>query len=161
MGIKTQKMSSPLSLPYIWLTLSPFQSAFTGHTSCCELNVKDPDRPLPWRSTLASGGGAQGQCTPTAGLPPKYTPADPRQEMIVLCLFHLWSGSEDLTLKESSFHVIWKQVSRVTFYCYILILNFWLLSQPSRVCVKLSKFENLPHKNIKWQFHLKILTSQI
>ena len=91
----------------------------------------------------------------------KYTPADPRQEMIVLCLFHLWPGSEDLTLKESSFHVIWKQVSRVTFYCYILILNFWLLSQPSRVCVKLSKFENLPHKNIKWQFHLKILTSQI
>ena len=64
--------------------------------------------------------------TPAAGLPPKYTPADPRQEMIVLCLFHLWSGSEDLTLKESSFHVIWKQVSRVTFYCYILILNFWL-----------------------------------
>ena len=38
------------------------QSAFTGHTLCCELNVKDPDRPLPWRSTLASGGGAQGQC---------------------------------------------------------------------------------------------------
>lgn len=38
------------------------QSAFTEHTSCCELNVKDPDRSLPWRSTLASGGGAQGQC---------------------------------------------------------------------------------------------------
>ena len=62
--------------------------------------------------------------TPAAGLPPKYTPADPRQEMIVLCLFHLWSGSEELILKESSFHVIWKQVSRVTVYCYILILNF-------------------------------------
>ena len=38
------------------------QSAFTEHTSCCELNVKDTDRSLPWRSTLASGRGAQGQC---------------------------------------------------------------------------------------------------
>ena len=99
--------------------------------------------------------------TPAAGLLPKYIPADPRQEMIVLCLFHLWSGSEELILKESSFHAIWKQVSRVTVYCYILILNFWLLSQPPRACVKLSKLENFPHKNIKWQFHLKILTSQI
>ncbi|KAI4540273.1 hypothetical protein MG293_009314 [Ovis ammon polii] len=62
--------------------------------------------------------------TPAAGLPPKYTPADPRQETTVLCLFPLWSGSEELILKESSFHVIWKQVSRVTVYCYILILNF-------------------------------------
>ena len=46
----------------------------------------------------------------------KYTPADPRQEMVVLRLLHLWSGSEDLILNKSSFYVIWKQVSRVTFY---------------------------------------------
>ena len=46
----------------------------------------------------------------------KYTPADPRQEMVVLWLLHLWSGSEDLILNKSSFYVIWKQVSRVTFY---------------------------------------------
>nr|XP_042108834.1 CMRF35-like molecule 2 [Ovis aries] len=51
--------------------------------------------------------------TPAAGLPPKYTPADPRQEMTVLCLLPLWSGSEELILKESSFHVIGKQVSRI------------------------------------------------
>ena len=56
----------------------------------------------------------------------KYTPADPRQEMVVLRLLHLWSGSEDLILKESSLHVIWKQMSRVIFYWYILLLNFWL-----------------------------------
>ena len=46
----------------------------------------------------------------------KYTPADPRQEMVVLRLLPLWSGSEDLILKESSLQVIWKQVSRVVFY---------------------------------------------
>ena len=46
----------------------------------------------------------------------KYTPADPRQEMVVLRLLHLWSGSEDLILNKSSFYVIWKQVPRVTFY---------------------------------------------
>ena len=46
----------------------------------------------------------------------KYTPADPRQEMVVLRLLHLWSGSEDLILNKSSFCVIWKQVPRVTFY---------------------------------------------
>ncbi|KAB0337667.1 hypothetical protein FD755_025519 [Muntiacus reevesi] len=46
----------------------------------------------------------------------KCTPADLRQEMVVLRLFHLWSGSEDLILNKNSFHVIWKQVSRVTFY---------------------------------------------
>ena len=61
---------------------------------------------------------------PAAGPQLKCTPADLRQEMVVLWLLPLWSGSEDLILKESSFHVIWKQVSRVTFYCYILILNF-------------------------------------
>ena len=44
----------------------------------------------------------------------KGTPADPRQEMIVLWLFKLWSGSEDLVL--GTFYIIWKQVSRVTFY---------------------------------------------
>lgn len=38
------------------------QSAFMEHISCCELNVKDPDRSLPWRSTLASGRGTQGKC---------------------------------------------------------------------------------------------------
>lgn len=43
------------------------QSAFTEHRSCCELNVKDPDRSLPWRSTLASGRGAQGQCLGNQG----------------------------------------------------------------------------------------------
>ena len=46
----------------------------------------------------------------------KYTPADPRQEVVVLWLFPMWSGSEDLILKESSLHVIWKQMSRVIFY---------------------------------------------
>ncbi|KAJ1078812.1 hypothetical protein K5549_010263 [Capra hircus] len=46
----------------------------------------------------------------------KYTPADPRQEMVVLRLLHLWSGSEDLILNKSSFYVIWKQVPKVTFY---------------------------------------------
>ena len=54
----------------------------------------------------------------------KYTPADPRQEMVVLRLLHLWSGSEDLILNKSSFYVIWKQVPRVTFYGHILLLNF-------------------------------------
>ena len=44
----------------------------------------------------------------------KYTPADPRQEMVVLRLLHLWSGSEDLIINKSFFDFIWKQVSRVT-----------------------------------------------
>ncbi|KAF4008510.1 hypothetical protein G4228_020261 [Cervus hanglu yarkandensis] len=46
----------------------------------------------------------------------KCTPTDPRQEMIVLWLFKLWFGSEDLVLVKGTFYVIWKQVSRVTFY---------------------------------------------
>ena len=46
----------------------------------------------------------------------KCTPADPRQEMVVLWLFKLWSGSEDLVPVKGTFYVIWKQVSRVTFY---------------------------------------------
>ena len=46
----------------------------------------------------------------------KCTPADLRQEMVVLWLLHLWSRLEDLILNKNSFHVIWKQVSRVTFY---------------------------------------------
>ena len=54
----------------------------------------------------------------------KYTPAGPRQEMVVLWLLHLWSGSEDLILNKSSFCVIWEQVYRVTSYWYILLLNF-------------------------------------
>nr|XP_019823318.1 PREDICTED: uncharacterized protein LOC109564255 [Bos indicus] len=49
---------------------------------------------------------------PTVGPRLKYTPADPRQEMVVLRLLHLWSGSEDLILNKSSFYVIWTQVSR-------------------------------------------------
>ena len=53
---------------------------------------------------------------PAAGPRLKYTPADPRQETVVLWLPRLWSGSEDLILNKSSFYVIWKQVSRVTFY---------------------------------------------
>ena len=53
---------------------------------------------------------------PAAGPQLKCTPADLRQEMVVLWLLHLWSGSEDLILNKNSFHVIWKQVSRVTFY---------------------------------------------
>ena len=40
-------------------------------------------------------------------------------------------------------------------------LEFLTLNQPYKICVKLSKFEDLLHNNIKWQFHLKILTSQI
>ena len=56
----------------------------------------------------------------------KYTPADPRQEMVVLQLLLLWSGSEDLILNKSCFYVIWKQVPRVTFYGHILLLNFLL-----------------------------------
>ena len=35
----------------------------------------------------------------------KYTPADPRQEMIVLWLLKLWSGS-DLILDKGPFYVI-------------------------------------------------------
>ena len=55
--------------------------------------------------------------SPTAAGPRlKYTPADPRQEMVVLRLLHLWSRSKDLILNKSSFYVIWKQVPRVTFY---------------------------------------------
>ena len=46
----------------------------------------------------------------------RYTPVDPRQEMVVLWLLHLWSSSEDLILNKISFHDIWKQVSRVTLY---------------------------------------------
>ena len=61
---------------------------------------------------------------PAAGPQLKCTPADLRQEMVVLWLLHLWSGSEDLILNKNSFHVIWKQVSRVIFYYYILLLNF-------------------------------------
>ena len=46
----------------------------------------------------------------------KCTPADLRQEMVLLWLLHLWSRSEDLILNKNSFYVIWKQVPRVTFY---------------------------------------------
>ena len=61
---------------------------------------------------------------PAAGPQFKCTPTEPRQEMIVLWLFKLWSGSEDLVLVKGTFYVIWKQVSRVIFYYYILHLNF-------------------------------------
>jgi len=43
---------------------------------------------------------------PAVGPQLKCTPADPRQEMIVLWLFKLWSGSEDLILDKGSFYVI-------------------------------------------------------
>ena len=51
-----------------------------------------------------------------AGPQMRYTPVDPRQEMVVLWLLHLWSASEDLILNKISFHGIWKPVSRVTLY---------------------------------------------
>ena len=51
-----------------------------------------------------------------AGPQLRYTPLDPRQEMVVLRLLHLWSASEDLIPNKISFHDIWKQVSRVTLY---------------------------------------------
>ena len=41
-----------------------------------------------------------------AGPQLKCTPTDPRQEMIALWLFKLWSGSEDLILDRGSFYVI-------------------------------------------------------
>ena len=54
----------------------------------------------------------------------KCTPADLRQERVVLWLLHLWSGSEDLFPNKNSFHVIWKQVSRVTFINTFSVLSF-------------------------------------
>ena len=51
-----------------------------------------------------------------AGPQLRYTSVDPRQEMVVLILLHLWSASEDLILNKISFHDIWKQVYRVTLY---------------------------------------------
>ena len=51
-----------------------------------------------------------------AGPQLRYTPLDPRQEMVVLRLLHLWSASEDLIPNKISFHDIWKQVYRVTLY---------------------------------------------
>ena len=55
--------------------------------------------------------------SPSAAEPQlRYTPLDPRQEMVVLLLLHLWSASEDLILNKISFHDIWKQMSRVTLY---------------------------------------------
>ena len=53
---------------------------------------------------------------PASGPEQKGTPTHPRQEMIVLWLFRLWFGSKDLVLVKGTFYVIWKQVSRVTFY---------------------------------------------
>ena len=61
---------------------------------------------------------------PAAGPQFKSTSTEPRQEMIVLWLFKLWSGSEDLVPVKGTVYVIWKQVSRVIFYYYILHLNF-------------------------------------
>ena len=46
---------------------------------------------------------------PAAGPKLKCTPADPRQEVVVLWLLHLWSG-QDYFLNKSSFHFLWKQV---------------------------------------------------
>ena len=56
------------------------------------------------------------ESSPAAEPQLKCTPADLRQEMVLLWLLHLWSRLEDLILNKNSFHVIWKQVSRVTFY---------------------------------------------
>ena len=56
------------------------------------------------------------QSPSAAGPQLRYTPLDPRQEMVVLRLLHLWSASEDLIPNKISFHDIWKQVSRVTLY---------------------------------------------
>lgn len=46
---------------------------------------------------------------PATGPKLKCTPADPRQEVVVLWLLHLWSG-QDYFLNKSSFHFLWKQV---------------------------------------------------
>lgn len=51
-----------------------------------------------------------------AGATLKGTPADARQEMVVLWLLNLWSGSGDLILNKISCYLTWEQMSRVTFY---------------------------------------------
>lgn len=55
------------------------------------------------------------RASPAAEAKVKCTPQIPDTKWLWLWLLNLWSGSEDLILSKTSFYVIWKQVSRVTF----------------------------------------------
>ena len=95
------------------LTISALQLEDSAKYFCalCELTVLEVIGKAvqkPWSLVRESPPAARPQL--------KCIPTDPRQEMIVLWLFKLWSGSEDLVLVKGTFYVIWKQVSRVTFY---------------------------------------------
>ena len=82
---------------------------------------------------------------PAEGPQLKCTPADPRQEMIVLWLFKLWSGSEDLVPVKGTFLRYLETGVQSNFLLIYSPLEFLTLNQLYRTCVKLSKFENVPH----------------
>lgn len=48
--------------------------------------------------------------------------------MVVPWLLNLWSESEDLILNKRYFYVIWKQVSRVTFFFKLFIFNWRVIA---------------------------------